>query len=211
MSAPSWRWFAGGLVVGAVAVGAWWSVERNAWVAASLTALERAETAEAKHDSVSVEVIVRTLWADSVRRAAEAEVAKREAAERRAARASATADRVTAQLAVAASAADSIPLLLARDTARVAELDAAQQQVAAWRTGYEAQRARGDSLAVLVAEVQGDAARLVEVNRDLRQRIGVAIPKPKRLLGVPLPKCGVGVVVGTNLKPQPGVGCLLTL
>lgn len=196
MSAPTWRAFAAGLVLGAVAVGAWWSVERNAWVAASLTALERAETAEAKHDSVSVEVIVRTLWADSVRRAAEAEVAKREAAERRAARASATADRVTAQLAVAASAADSIPLLLARDTARVANLIAWTEQAHAWRTGYEAQRARGDSLAVLVAEVQGDAARLVEVNRDLQRRIAAGIPQPSKVLGLSLPSRGAMFVLG---------------
>lgn len=196
MSAPSWRWFAGGLVVGAVAVGAWWSVERNAWVAASLTALERAETAEAESADLRTEVVAGMVWADSVRRAAEAEVAKREAAERRAARASATADLVTAQLAVAASAADSIPLLLARDTARVAELDATQRQVAAWRTGYEAQRARGDSLAVLVAEVQGDAARLVEVNRDLQRRIAAGVPKPSKILGLSLPSRGAMFVLG---------------
>lgn len=211
MSIP-WRWVLAGAVLGAGAVGGWWWVERARWVAASADALARAATAAARHQADSVRIAAGQRRADSLQQAARDQVARAREADRRAVRAAATADQLTADLAAATSIGDSVELLVARDTARLATIAALEAEVDHWRRGYDLSEQRGDTLALLLVAAQDDAGRLAGVVRDLERRVQAGVPGPRRLLGIlPLPRCGPGVVVALGQRPSAGLACIVTL
>lgn len=197
-----WGWWLIGLVCGLAGAGLWYSQARATWLLQAQAATVRADAAEQAHDEAQ------RLADDRLRLVHRLEVAADSAIDR--ARVSAAlagtarhrADALTDNLAVVATVRDSVAVLVARDSVRVEQLAHVEAQATSWRVAFELVRARGDSLALVVDSLSGDAARLSQANADLRRQIQTAVPPVSRgtWLGLPLPSRTttflLGVVAG---------------
>ena len=187
-------WVLIGALVALAGSGAWYVTARSAWLAHVAAADRSAHLAQAQHAADSAQLDrnadrLRYLQrqADTEAQEAQAAALAQQAAHRR-------ADHLSAALDSAKTARDSIPILVARDSARVLEVAHADSAATGWRRAFEAEKERAAGFEADLTLARGDAARLAQAVADLRRQIATAVPPPPRI-GWKLPTV-VGAVAG---------------
>lgn len=193
-------WFALGAVVALAGAGFWYRQARREWLAKAIHAEMAADLAREQHAADSVELDrngerLRGLEAQTqaaADQAAQAHQAAQAAGQRSAG--------LTAALDSARTAADSVPIMVARDSARVAEIAHLTRQATDWRKAFERERERAGQLVMDLGLARGDATRLSQAAESLRRQIASAVPPPpRRLFGLPMPGRGAALVAGVVL------------
>jgi hypothetical protein len=190
-------WFCAGAAVAGLGLGLWYRSARTHWLRRVVAVEAAAAAAQAAHAADSAALDARQAEAARLRSEADSIAQQARHAVERAGQASNAAHRLTVALAAAQTAGDSVPLLLARDSARVATIAGLEASGAGWRVAFERERERAGALDSALVVARQDAGRLAGVNADLRRQLAALVPlPPKTILGLPIPGRLTFLVVG---------------